>query len=77
MQAVGVLPSDLAWIAHIQDGRETAAKFFSFFERHNMPEEMYDEILEAFGGPPDSGPRTKSSPPADSIGGKGGSIYAS
>lgn len=52
LAAVGVLPRDLGQVAVQIDSQRIADATVAVLERHAVPEHVFDEILEALGGPP-------------------------
>lgn len=54
LQAVGVLPNDLGTMHLHIDGKITAERIIAVLERHNVPEDVFEGILDALGGPVDA-----------------------
>lgn len=51
LQAIGVLPNDLGTMHLHIDGQITADRIITVLERFDVPDAVYEEILEALGGP--------------------------
>lgn len=52
LQAIGALPNDLGTLRLLVDGQITAERVVTVLERFDLPEEAWDELLEALGGAP-------------------------
>lgn len=54
LQAIGVLPNDLGTLKVHVDGQVTAERVITVLEKFKVPEEVYEAMLTALGGPPTS-----------------------
>jgi hypothetical protein len=62
LMATGVLPQDLGRLWVEVDYRQTVKLVFGVLERHGLPEQAYEELLDALGGPPQGFDMNGSSP---------------